>query len=138
MRVRLGVVHDLLPRRGKRLHALRVFFHPLADEEERGAHIVGGEDVDERLRVLIAPGGVEREGDALFLTPDAVDRQLPARDGRADNLRLMHRPEHQRRARDERCAGEDAPQTERNGFHIHAPPEIVGTGYAEPHRIMPR
>ena len=36
MRVRLGVVHDLLPRRGERLHALRVFFHPLANEEERG------------------------------------------------------------------------------------------------------
>ena len=124
------------PRRGERLHALGVFLRPLADEEERGAHVVLREDVDERLRILIAPGGVERESDALLLRLDAVDRQLPARDGRADNLRLMHRPEHQRRAHNERSAGEDAPQTERNGFHIHAPPDIDMPGYAKVSRNM--
>lgn len=69
----VGVVHDLHARVGQLLHGLGVFIHPLADKEEGGRDAVRGEDVDELLRILVAPGGVETEGDELAVAFHAVD-----------------------------------------------------------------
>ena len=76
----VGVVvrvrHDLVAGVGERLDGLRVFVDPAADDEKGRADAVFAEDVDQRLGVLVAPGGVEGEGNALVVPLNAVDRQL--------------------------------------------------------------
>ena len=59
VRVRARVVHDLVARVRERLDRLRIFVHPFAHDEEGRVDVVLVEDVDEHLRVLVAPGRVE-------------------------------------------------------------------------------
>ena len=81
MRMRVGVVHDLMARRGQGPDGLGVFVDPLPDDEEGGADVVAGQDVDERLCVLVAPGGVEGETDDLVGTVDGIDGQIAGGSG---------------------------------------------------------
>ena len=53
--VMVGVAHDLVACVVERLHRLRVFLGPVSHHEEGGFHVVSLQNVDERLRVLVAP-----------------------------------------------------------------------------------
>ena len=79
------VAHDLVPRVVQRLDRLGVFLRPVAHDEECRLDVIAREDVDEYLRILVAPRGVEGDGAELAVRAlDRVDRELPLRGGRAD------------------------------------------------------
>ena len=54
--VGVGVVHDLVACVVEGLYRLGVFVHPLPHHEEGGLDVILGQDVDELLGVLVAPG----------------------------------------------------------------------------------
>ena len=53
--VMVGVAHDLMARVMEGLDGVRVFFCPVAYDEEGGLDIVFLQNVDERLGILVAP-----------------------------------------------------------------------------------
>ena len=53
--VMVGVAHDLVPRVVQSLDRLRVFLRPVAHHEKSGFHVVPRQNVNKRLRVLVAP-----------------------------------------------------------------------------------
>ena len=105
MRVSVGVVHHLVPGVVERLYALRVFVHPLADDKERRLHVVLCQDIDEHLRILVAPGRVERKAYKLSVPLHTVYGQLPFRDRRADDARRVYERKDRRNSKHERRTG---------------------------------
>ena len=53
--VMIGVAHHLVARVVERLHRFRVFLRPVAHHEEGGLYVIPLQNVDEYLRVLVAP-----------------------------------------------------------------------------------
>ena len=93
--VGVGVVHHLVAGVVEGLHRLRIFVHPLPHHEKGGRDLVLPQDVNELLGVLVAPGGVEADGDQLLVIPlDTVDRQLPRGGGGPHHGGGVHHPEH--------------------------------------------
>ena len=101
----IGMVHHLMPGVVQRLHALRVFIHPFADDKERRLHAVLSQNIYELLRVLVAPCRVERETDEFSVPLDAVYGQFPLRDRRADDTRRVYESEDRRNGKHQRRAG---------------------------------
>ena len=50
-----AVTHHLMPRLMQRHHRLRVLLHPVPHHKKRGLNIVSGQNINQRLRVLIPP-----------------------------------------------------------------------------------
>ena len=75
------MVHDLVPGIMKGFYGFRIFVHPLAHHEKRGLDVVLSQNVDELLRILIAPGSVEGKGTHLAVLLHTVDGQIPLGDG---------------------------------------------------------
>ena len=71
------MVHDLVPGIMKGFYGFRIFVHPLAHHEKRGLDVVFSQNVDELLRILIAPGSVEGKGTHLAVLLHTVDGQIP-------------------------------------------------------------
>jgi len=103
----VGMVHDLVARVGDGLYGLRVFIHPCADHKEGGLHSVLVEDVDERLGILIPPGGVEGDGDGLILPLHGIDRQYAFRGGSTHHGGAVHHPEDGRHRQHQRQRGDE-------------------------------
>ena len=96
VRVRARVVHDLVARVRERLDRLRIFVHPLADDEKRRVYVVFAEDVDECLCVLVAPRRVERQAHDAVVALHTVDGQHALGRAHAHDRGTVHRPEHER------------------------------------------
>ena len=77
------------------LYRLRVFIDPVPDDKEGRPDAVAVQNVDERLGVLVSPGGVKADGDELVVPLHTVDRQLPLRGRDADQHRRVYRPQDQ-------------------------------------------
>ena len=52
----VGVVHHLMSRIVEGLDRLRIFVHPLPHHEKGGLHGILGQDIDQLLCILVAPG----------------------------------------------------------------------------------
>ena len=72
----VGVAHDLMPRVMERFHRLGIFIHPIADHEKGGLDIVFGQNVDQSLRILVAPGCVKGDGADFFVPFHAINGEL--------------------------------------------------------------
>ena len=48
------MVHNFVPRIVKGFYRFRIFFHPVANHKESGFHLVGRQNIDELLGILIA------------------------------------------------------------------------------------
>ena len=122
VRVRARVVHDLVARVRERLDRLRIFVHPLADDEKRRVYVVFAEDVDERLRVLVAPRRVERQAHDAVVALHTVDGQHALGRAHAHDRGTVHRPEHER-------DGQHREQDHDNGHDLDRPePQPVHAG----------
>ncbi len=65
--------------------------------KKRRLRLISVQDIDERLRVLVAPGGVEGQRYALVVALYAVDRQLAAGGRRLqEGRRACREHDHQR------------------------------------------
>ena len=82
-----------MPGVGKGLDGFGVTLDPIADDKEGRPDAVALKDVDERLRILIAPGRVEADGDHFFIALHTVDGQLTLGRGDAHKRGCVDRPE---------------------------------------------
>ena len=80
----VGVAHDLVAGIVEGTHRFGVFFRPVAHDEERGLYVIFRQNVDERLGVLVAPGGVEGQGAHLLRPLHGVDGELAVGGGGGD------------------------------------------------------
>ena len=109
------VAHDLVPRVVQRLDRLGVFLRPVAHDEECRLDVIAREDVDEYLRILVAPRGVEGDGAELAVRAlDRVDRELPLRGGRADGAGVADGVEDSGGQSQRRQHGHDPPPYEKD------------------------
>ena len=76
VRVGIGVVAHFVAGGAERADGIRIFVHPCADDEKRRLHIVTLQNVDQRLRLLVAPRGVERDGYLFLVRLHVVNRKL--------------------------------------------------------------
>ena len=93
--VSAGVVFDLVTGIGERLHRLRIFVHPLPHQKEGGFHVIATQNLDQLLRVLVAPGGIEGQRRPLFpVVLDVVDGQRSLGGGGAHGGGIADHAEH--------------------------------------------
>ena len=109
VRVRGRVVHDLVARVRERLDRLRIFVHPFAHDEERRVDVVLVENVDEHLRILVAPGRVERQAHDAVVALHAVDGQHALGRAHAHDRGTVDRPEHERDGQHHRAHAQQLP-----------------------------
>ena len=89
-----------MSRVGEGLDRLGVFVYPLPHHKKGGFDVIFSQNVDELLGVLIAPGGVEGNGEHFLVPLDTVDGQLPLGRRRPHGQGGVDRCEHHSRRQD--------------------------------------
>ena len=117
-------------------HRVGVLVYPLPHHEEGGFYIITGQNVNELLGILVAPGGVKADGDQLLIPLDAVDGQLTGGGSRTDGGGVMDGAEHGRGGQEAESGGpaapgqdENAEGTEAGGQSDHLPSKVVVYSY---------
>ena len=119
-----GVVHQLVSARDDGFRRVGVLLRPRAHDEERRLDAVLVQHVEDALRVVGTPRGVERDRADLLVARDAVDGKLPLCRGGADGGgRGVHRGEdgdrRERRAEQRDAAGVEDDEAD---THRKSPP----------------
>ena len=132
--VRVGVVFKLVAALDDGPGLLGVLVGPVAHDEERARHAVFFQHVENFLRVVRAPGGVEGDGTHLLVTLHAVDGQLPRCRRGADGGGIVDGGEHG----DDRepCRGQRQPPAPEHEKARRAPGLCslpFGTGHGKEH-----
>lgn len=137
--VRVGVVHQLVAALDDGLGLLRVLVRPVADDEEGTLHTVVREHIENLLRVVRTPGGVERDAAHLLIALDAVDGQLPRRGRRPHGGGRVHRAEDGERRQQRRTDGQrPAPQNKKARLRRLPLPTLFPQGKLQKHpHILP-
>ena len=89
MVVRVGVIHQLVAAFDDGFRLLGVLIRPVAHDEKGARYAVLAQHVKNFLRVVRAPGCIERDGADLLVALHTVDGQLPRCSRRTDGGRII-------------------------------------------------